>query len=64
MALTLGMGLCTLPFLFLLLVPWFGWRIGLLAAGVWIAVLAVACWMVCVTRGISTQATESRGGMA
>ena len=64
MALTMGVGLCTLPFLFLLLVPWFGWQGTLLVAVPWMVVLAVVCWVVCgrVQDDVPEEPGEVRGG--
>ena len=50
MALTLGVWLCTLPFIFLLLGPLFGWGVALSAAGGVLLVLALVCWSVCAVR--------------
>jgi hypothetical protein len=45
MALTLGVALCTLPFVVLLVVPWFGVRVALgVALGV-LAAISVVCWL-------------------
>lgn len=50
MALTLGVWLCTLPFLLLLLGPFFGWKVAALATGGLLLVLAVVCRGVCTAR--------------
>jgi hypothetical protein len=50
MALTLGVWLCTLPFIFLLLVPLFGWKLALLASGGVLLALALVCWGICAVK--------------
>lgn len=55
MELTLGIWLCTLPFVLLLLGPWLGFKTALGAAAVLAVVLATVCWMLCVTRGERSQ---------
>lgn len=42
--------LCSLPALLLVAVPLLGWRAGGLLASVWLAVVAAACFAVCVRR--------------
>ena len=42
--------LCSLPLLLLLSVPFLGWRAGGLLALLWLAVVATACFAVCVRR--------------
>jgi hypothetical protein len=50
MALTLGLWLCTLPFVLLLLGPFFGWEVAAGAAGGLAVVLAVICWGICTAK--------------
>jgi hypothetical protein len=59
MTLSVGVWLCTVPFLVLVLGPWLGFTTTLLVAGVWMVAVALLCWMVCVTHRESTQ---SHGG--
>jgi len=47
MALTLGVWLCTLPFILLLLGPLLGWKVALLAAGGVLLALSLVCWSIC-----------------
>jgi hypothetical protein len=49
--LTAAVWVCTLPFMFLLLGPWLGWKAILVIALAWAAVMAAVCWMICTTRG-------------
>ena len=59
MGLTLCVWLCTLPFVFLLIVPWLGVRAAVVMALALLAVIAAACWVLCsgsrVRRGPSTR---------
>ena len=50
MALTLGVWLCTLPFVFLLIGPLLGWQAGLFVAGGVLAILSLICWTLCALR--------------
>lgn len=50
MALTLGVWLCTLPFVFLLVGPLFGWKTTLFVAGGVLAILSLICWTLCAVR--------------
>jgi len=59
MALTAGVWLCTLPFVFLLLGPWLGFKAVLAVALAWAVALAAVCWMICTTRG---EWSHNRGG--
>lgn len=43
-ALTICVWLCTLPFVFLLIVPWLGVRAAVVTALALLPVIAVACW--------------------
>ena len=61
MMVSVGVWLCTVPFLFLVLGPWLKFTTTLLVAGVWMVAVAVMCWMVCVTH---RESTESRGGQS
>jgi len=62
MGLTLCVWLCTLPFVFLLIVPWFGVRAAVVMALALLPVIAVACRKLCsgsrVPRGPSTRKVE------
>jgi hypothetical protein len=51
MALTAGVWLCTLPFVFRLLGPWLGFKAVLAIALAWAVALAAVCWITCTTRG-------------
>ena len=52
---------CTLPFVFLLTVPWFGLRVAVITAVVLLAVIGVVCWAVCVgSRRVDTFTTAGR----
>ena len=53
MALTAGLWLCTLPLIFALVGPWLGLKGVLAIALAWAGVMALACWMICTTRGAS-----------
>jgi len=44
---------CTLPFVFLLMVPWRGFRVALITAVLLLGGLTVVCWAMC-TWGRST----------
>lgn len=63
MGLTLCVWVCTLPFMFLLVVPWLGARAAVGMALALLAVLAVACWALCsasrAPRGPSASKAES-----
>ncbi len=48
MALALCVWLCTLPFVFLLVVPWLGARVAVVTALVLLGVIAVACRALCL----------------
>lgn len=56
MALALCVGLCTLPFVFLLVAPRFGFRAALGTALVVVAGLALLCWAVCASAHVHDQA--------
>ena len=62
MGLALCVWLCTLPFVFLLILPWFGARVAIVTAVVLLPVIAVACSTLCsgshVPRGPSTRKAE------
>jgi hypothetical protein len=47
MALALCVWLCTLPFVFLLIAPWFGVRVAVVTALVLFVVVGVVCWALC-----------------
>lgn len=47
MGLTLCIWLCTLPLVFLLIVPWLGVRAAIITAGALLLVMAVACQIAC-----------------
>lgn len=50
MSLTLMVWLCSLPFIFLLVAPFFGWKVaGLTALGLFVALL-IACFGICTTK--------------
>ena len=46
--LTIFIWLCLLPLVALLVVPFFGWGVGLTVAGVLLVVMLVLCWLLCV----------------
>jgi hypothetical protein len=50
MALTLGVWLCALPFVLLLIGPFFGLTAAAMAAGGALAASALLCWSVCATK--------------
>ncbi len=50
MALTLGIWLCTVPFILLLVTPWLGLKGALVVAVALAAVMAMMCSMLCMTR--------------
>jgi hypothetical protein len=52
MALTLGIWFCALPFVLLLLGPFFGLKITWAAAGGLLLALAMICWGVCTAKAI------------
>lgn len=62
MGLALCVWLCTLPFVFLLVAPWFGVRIAVVTALVLLVVVGVACWALCaghrIGRHPSTKTAE------
>lgn len=62
MGLTVCIWVCTLPFVFLLIVPWLGARAAVITALVLLVVIAVACWALCsgsrVRCGSSTRRAE------
>jgi len=62
MGLTLCVWLCALPFVFLLIVPWFGVRAAVVMALALLPVIAVACRRLCsggrVPREPSTRRAE------
>lgn len=47
MALTLGVGICVVPFVFALVAGGFGWRAGVSVALPVAAALALVCWVLC-----------------
>ena len=59
MELTAAVWVCTLPFIFLLLGPWLEVKAMLAVALAWAVVMALACWMICTTRGAWSR---NRGG--
>ena len=63
MGLALCVWLCTLPFVFLLIVPWLGVRAAIVMALALLPVIAVACRKLCaenrVPREPSTRKTQS-----
>ena len=50
MVLTVGIWLCAIPFALLLLGPWLGPKGALGVAALLGVGMAIACWMLCVTR--------------
>lgn len=50
MALTLGISLCTVPFVLVLVAPWLGLKGALAVAASLTGVMAVICWTLCTTR--------------
>ncbi|KRT73139.1 MAG: hypothetical protein XU13_C0016G0044 [Candidatus Rokubacteria bacterium CSP1-6] len=50
MALTLGVGLCTVPVILFLLAPLVGLKAAALAAGGLLVALALLCWSVCAVK--------------
>jgi hypothetical protein len=48
MGLALCVWLCTLPFVFLLIAPWFGVRVALVTALVLLVIVGMVCWVLCV----------------
>lgn len=47
MTLALAVWLCTLPFVFILMVPWLGTQAAITTALVLLAGIAVVCWALC-----------------
>jgi hypothetical protein len=47
MGLTLAVWVCTLPLVFLLIMPWLGLRVAIVAALVLLVVISIVCWMLC-----------------
>lgn len=52
MPLALAVWLCTLPFVFLLVGPWFGLRTAITTALVLLVVIAIVCWALCKAGGM------------
>jgi hypothetical protein len=48
MALTLGIWLCTVPFVLALVTPWLGLNGAFALAAVLAGVMAMMCWMLCL----------------
>ena len=59
MALTLGIWLCTVPFVLVLVTPWLGLKGALAVAATLAAVMAVICWTLC-----TAQRMISRNGIS
>ena len=51
MELSVAVWVCTVPFVFLVLGPWLGFKAVLVIALAWAAVMAAVCWTICTTRG-------------
>ena len=45
--LTLFLWLCTLPFILLFTIPYFGWQVGVLAAAIALFAALIVCYALC-----------------
>lgn len=50
MALTLLVWLCTLPVIFLIVTPLWGWKVAGVAALALLLILLPVCWAICASR--------------
>ncbi len=60
MAMALAVWLCTLPFVFLLVVPWLGLRAAVTTAGALLAGIVAVCWVTCSWTGRALQGMARR----
>lgn len=50
LSLTVGVWLCCLPIILLLVIPFFGWKVGAIGALVLFGILLVVCFGICTTK--------------
>ncbi|MBI2217704.1 MAG: hypothetical protein HYU51_10435 [Candidatus Rokubacteria bacterium] len=60
MALAVAVWVCTLPFVFVLMVPWLGTRAAITTALALLAGLVVVCWGVCAWDRVHPDASDRR----
>ncbi len=56
--LTLFLWLCTLPFILLLAIPYFGWQVGILAAAIALLAALIVCYALCYFPKIAPREEE------
>jgi Na+-driven multidrug efflux pump len=61
MMITLGVGLCVVPFVFAMVAWWLGLRAGVGAALAAMVALAVVCWSLCAS-GLGPRSDTDDGG--
>ncbi len=57
--LTLMLWLCVTPFILVLIVPFFGWQVGIVAVALALLIALALCWGICVFPGITQEVNSN-----